>query len=662
MSAKDTKHWAVLIGINFYVQHRPLQGCARDVETMKHYIQTGYGQDGVDISLFTATGASATDPTQPKEEPECWPTYGNVVQSLVRILELSNPGETVYVHFSGHGVRVPDNDAFALVLYDHEYGSRLLHGQLLSSVLDKMTGKGLFVTLTLDCCFSGTIIRGDEDRYNGVRETWYDPVIDAAYPCTIEDLKVACKTGRRRDAFTMPRWLANPNHTIFTACGPHEIAHEIETEIGGTHDRERRGALSYFLIEALILLRRSGIDVSNASLYQHLLTKFHVYWPRQTPMRRGERQFSFFGHPSFESDLEFIPVFKADDDRVYIDIGHAQDVQVGDEYRLFPFNTAESARSLGTHPCRRFQVISVGCFTSELMEIQSRGQDPQIETGWKARLVTHFAPQHTSVRVERNPDSKAEWIKATERRTSLNILFDGEKGVCQYNVCYNTRDEYQIYDTSLAKVVPIAPISAKEKNAMGFLLEVVQHFANVKRFEGITNRTPNKSLENLFNISCNINMGHLGNYEVKHGDELQFKLENNSQTPLYLTLFDIRPSGQIKNLMLETGVDFIIVEAEGTETLALKMEIPGFLRDRGDNACEDTMKFFVATRGMYYPSEILPGIPSSPRAQWEDSRDGDSQDPLASVLSELESLRTSEDTLWQGHWTSRNFVIHTFQE
>ena len=173
----------------------------------------------------------------------------------------------------------------------------MLHGEILASVLERMTKKGLFVTLVLDCCFSGSTLRLGYSTNSTIRMTSYDPVIDAAYPSEEANLNSAQEPYPLRDAIALPRWLISPNYTILTACAPHEIAAEFETETKDTQIKERRGALSYFLLEALISLRRSGVEVTHSSLHQHLLVKFYTYWPRQTPMRRGNKDLSFFGRP-----------------------------------------------------------------------------------------------------------------------------------------------------------------------------------------------------------------------------------------------------------------------------------------------------------------------------------------------------------------------------
>ena len=224
-------------------------------------------------------------------------------------MKSSRSGDSVYIHYSGHGTRTPHTGALALVLFDHDSGSRLLYGQLLASLLERMTEKGLFVTFVLDCCFSGSNLRYGDDGPASAPVTNYNAAIDAAYPSPGNEMVSNYLEGSLRDAHALPQWMVNPNHTIFTACSPHETATELETETLGSKTKERRGALSYFLLEALISLRRSGVEVSSSSLYQHLLTKFHIYWPRQTSMRRGSENLSFFGKLQFKPNLLFVPVF-----------------------------------------------------------------------------------------------------------------------------------------------------------------------------------------------------------------------------------------------------------------------------------------------------------------------------------------------------------------
>lgn len=195
-------------------------------------------------------------------------------------------------HYSGHGTRQPSTGAFAFVLYDHYHGEIYLYGEILESMLKKMTAKNLIITLILDCCFSDSSWRYSEN--NAVRCIDFNPTIDVASPEQGYGITTLDTSQPLRDAHTVPLWLANPNYTILTACGPHEIAQEIKTRTLIPQVKEKRGALSYFLLEALFSLRRSKVEVTYSSLHQHLLMKFHTHWPCQTPMRRGNKKLMLF--------------------------------------------------------------------------------------------------------------------------------------------------------------------------------------------------------------------------------------------------------------------------------------------------------------------------------------------------------------------------------
>lgn len=83
---------------------------------------------------------------RPVEDPDCWPTWANVVNRLKRVLDNAKPGDPVYLHYAGHGTRLPQSAKsahsagnLALVLFDETGPSmRYFHGQLLASCLRRM--------------------------------------------------------------------------------------------------------------------------------------------------------------------------------------------------------------------------------------------------------------------------------------------------------------------------------------------------------------------------------------------------------------------------------------------------------------------------------------------------------------------------------------------
>ncbi|KAL9124340.1 MAG: hypothetical protein Q9217_006323 [Psora testacea] len=656
-SCPKTNKWAVLIGINFYLKDKPLKGCVRDVEMIEHYLRAKSEPIDIDIIKFTITESPRVSHQGQPGYLNQLPTYENVVRSLARILEFSRPGDLVYVHFSGHGTRVPHTGALALVLFDLAHGSRLLHGQLLASVLERMTENGLLVTLVLDCCFSGSNLRHD-NSLNTIRYTNYDPLIDAAHPFNQSDTVLADESWHLRNANAMPRWLVSPNYTILTACGPGEIAEEFEIETEENREKTRSGALSYFLLEALISLRRSGVEVTHSSLHQHLLVKFHTYWPRQTPMRRGNRNLSFFGKLRFESDSAFVPVFVTGDGRICLDAGRVHNVNLGDEYALYTFGTWESYSECIKTPGLKYRVKSVGCLTSDLIEAEAVSSPHQVETGWKARLLTQFSNWSIPVRITSDVKNEAQWIAAAEQRSSVHLHRADDEKPCLFHVICNASEAYEILDASHETITALPSLHALRLGAIEGTLAMLEHLAKFKRFESIENRLPSKNFEQSFTIVPNCETEVTGFYNVSHGGEWQFLVENLSDEALYLTIFDLRPSYQIKNLVSDSDGGFFVVQPREKFESSLEMEVPEYLRGRGRSDCTETIKFFITSKPICLPSEVLPEIPHSPENSGEGIRG--SSDQLSRCLSLLEwSLRDAKDDPWNHRWASRNFLIRT---
>jgi Caspase domain len=122
-------HWAVLIGINFYVGDKCLQGSVKDVQVVKQYLDAVTTL--VDIAILTATTPSDPRSRNPVKSPDLWPTYKNVIARLQRVLEKARRKD------SDH--RPKD---LTFVLFDNIHGCRYLIGEILAKCLNRMVAKG----------------------------------------------------------------------------------------------------------------------------------------------------------------------------------------------------------------------------------------------------------------------------------------------------------------------------------------------------------------------------------------------------------------------------------------------------------------------------------------------------------------------------------------
>src|ERR1051325_7378083 len=98
--------YALLIGIDCYLPNRgfypSLGGCVRDINHVETFLRDRLGLTDAQILKLTATNDGNTSPPEPKEQ---WPTYENMVAAFQQLIAKAQPGDQVYVHYSGHGGR-----------------------------------------------------------------------------------------------------------------------------------------------------------------------------------------------------------------------------------------------------------------------------------------------------------------------------------------------------------------------------------------------------------------------------------------------------------------------------------------------------------------------------------------------------------------------------
>lgn len=94
----DGVNRAVLIGINYIGQSGELRGCHNDVLNMREYLMDVHKFDQRNIKLLI------------DDDVHTNPTKKNIMRAFRDVVDVSKPGDKVYIHFSGHGVSVSDND------------------------------------------------------------------------------------------------------------------------------------------------------------------------------------------------------------------------------------------------------------------------------------------------------------------------------------------------------------------------------------------------------------------------------------------------------------------------------------------------------------------------------------------------------------------------
>ena len=93
------------------------------------------------------------------------PTHENITEALKSLSEQSQPGDSVFVYFSGHGCRVldapidADVESYDESLIPSDYlVSGMIRDTLIFKTLLAPMRYGVTVTLLIDCCDTGMVL------------------------------------------------------------------------------------------------------------------------------------------------------------------------------------------------------------------------------------------------------------------------------------------------------------------------------------------------------------------------------------------------------------------------------------------------------------------------------------------------------------------------
>lgn len=604
-------HYAILIGIDDYAD-KPLRGCVRDVQDAKAHLESTL-QDAVKIQMIT-TSQTDGEFSNPANGSALWPTYDNVVSAFEEATSLARAGDFAYIHYSGHGTRKPPGGEFsnkstgdlALVLLSGRGKKRAsyLWGYELARLFKAMVDKGLIVTLVLDCCFSASVYRHNDDA--GVRFLPYDAEIESGHP---PDLKESLASGGPvyRDASALPNWLINPDrYAILAACGPHEVATEPK------FDGQRHGAMSYFLLG---VIKSVGLTKRHRDIYNHVRAKFRGSGlGRQNPVLYGNQNQGFFGQTKNDITAAVVPVVVTKCGTLELQAGRAHGVYDGDQFVLQPLGLAEDEpHSQG--PSVVSKVARTKALTSDLEPLDQ----PSIcvRTGWMAEPITRLSLQRFPIRLPSDLPYRDEWVTVLKAR-SLNV--DIDKAPFVFEVVFNNGGEYKILYESGNEVVNL-PSMPQDQIGVSEVGDILEHLARFRLARDLGNEASVDSFQESFDVYIQSGGKDYGpgiQIEVKHGAIAELFVRNRGEKVLYAFVYDLGPSWQVENVYQGT---YIVVTPRNdgerfidTRRTKIRMRLPDKMKGQGHHSCEDIVKVIVTSRPTSFNLLELPRLGGPVRA------------------------------------------------
>ncbi|PON79908.1 Caspase-like domain containing protein [Trema orientale] len=141
---------AVLIGCNYPGTKAELRGCINDVKRMHQCLIDRFGFSEEDITVLIDTDDSYTQPTGK-----------NIRAAISRLIRSADPGDFLFVHYSGHGTRLPaetgedDDTGYDECIVPSDMN--LITDDDFRDFVDQIP-EGCRLTIVSDSCHSGGLI------------------------------------------------------------------------------------------------------------------------------------------------------------------------------------------------------------------------------------------------------------------------------------------------------------------------------------------------------------------------------------------------------------------------------------------------------------------------------------------------------------------------
>ncbi|PKA62839.1 Metacaspase-5 [Apostasia shenzhenica] len=147
---------AVLIGCNYPGTKAELKGCVNDVRRMHRCLVNRFGFDEREIEVLIDTDDAYTQPTG-----------ANIRAAIARLIRSAEPGDFLFVQYSGHGTRVPaetgeeDDTGYDECIVPCDMN--LITDDDFRELVDDLP-EGCRLTIVSDSCHSGGLIENAKEQ------------------------------------------------------------------------------------------------------------------------------------------------------------------------------------------------------------------------------------------------------------------------------------------------------------------------------------------------------------------------------------------------------------------------------------------------------------------------------------------------------------------
>lgn len=521
--------WALLVAVDQYAHAAQmagflnLSGCVNDALDLKNTLLTRFQfpEDHI-VTLFNSAA------TRDK-------IFSTFKQHLI---EQAKPGDVVMFYFSGHGSQLKDKDGDEPDEYDETlvpHDSRDRDGKVfditddeINGLLTRLAAKTRNITFVFDACHSGTGTRG----YGVDRRIPADP---RTPPQSAEEFAVHDRglleggSGLRT---------GNLEYVLIAACLQGETAKEIPM------NGKWRGALTYYLVQELN--KNAG-----RSTYGDIMAPIKGNVKRevgnQTPQLEGSNQDQYVFTDSSIVTPPHLLLRKSG--AVYrLKAGQVEGLTKGSIFAVYPPGTRDFSASVT--PTARVEITTVSDTEAEVKIIEGsapadHSRAVEIEHNYAdAQFPVHIDVQNTSAVMRQIEDElrAVKFVKIVPQRSEARLAVTQKNG------------QFNLEGPDPAIIRSSVPVSATDA--------VFQVALKVKTWARWHNLLALENKTRPFNVAVSVRPTgttpapvHAEGtvLAVKHGQEMEFKVENKSNQTLYFLLLDFSSDGSISAIQSVEG-------------------------------------------------------------------------------------------------------------
>lgn len=389
---------ALLIGVSGYPtlpERLRLSGPRNDVLRLKQVLLArGVRDDNIAVLADGVPGAAL-------------PTRAGILGALERLGARAGRGDTVVLHFAGHGSQQPDAEAgdgsvLEQTLLPYDVGrwdgdqrsvERALRPRELRAAVDRIAARGAFVWAVFDACHSARLVRGGApETASRDRDV---PPHELGVPASAADGS-ATRGGAPRSAALPWPGVAPPaqgvagDAAIFYATQAHEVTPELPLP-AGRPDAKVHGLFSFVVAQAL----ERAQTMTYRELSQYVLAEYRARVDaRATPLVAGTGLDRFVLDQRGERRLQW--PLQVEDGRLAMPAGALSGIVPGTVLALLPDALAGDGAVEGYLAVTRTQIER-----AELAPVAHAGRPPpatdRLRAGRFLRLV--MSPMSFELRI-----------------------------------------------------------------------------------------------------------------------------------------------------------------------------------------------------------------------------------------------------------------------